>query len=71
MREPMAETDETNTTWSLEVSATVRDPRPDLSKLDEVLDEEGALPEEPAALDLLEPFLVIEDRASKDGELDP
>lgn len=71
MREPMAETDETNTTWSLEVSATVRDPRPDLSKLDEVLDEEGALPEEPAALDLREPFWVIEDRASKDGELDP
>jgi len=70
MREPMDPSEETFVGWTLEVNAAARDPRPDLARLERVPDEEGALPEAPEALDLREPFWLIEDRASKDGALD-
>ena len=69
MGEPMGEDDETRA-WSAAVNAAVRDPRPDASARETEPDEEGALPEEPAPIDLREPFWVIEDRARMDGELD-
>ena len=69
MGEPLGEEDETGT-WSAAVNARLRDPRPDARARGTEPDEEGALPEEPAPIDLREPFWVIEDRARMDGELD-
>ena len=69
MGEPLGEEDETGT-WSAAVNARLRDPRPDGRARGTEPDEEGALPEEPAPIDLREPFWVIEDRARMDGELD-
>lgn len=60
----------TNDAWSLDVNESLKDPRPDLSKLDAEVDEEGALPEEPEPIDLREPFWVLEDRATTDGGFD-
>lgn len=60
----------TNDAWSLDVNESVKDPRPDLSKLDAEVDEEGALPEEPEPIDLREPFWVLEDRATTDAGID-
>ena len=60
----------TNDAWSLKVNEAVKDPRPDLSKLDAEVDEEGALPEEPEPIDLREPFWILEDRATTDGDID-
>ena len=71
MTTPMAEDGTTNEAWSRDVTTEARDPRPDLSALDaEDEDEEGAVPEEPKALELREPFWVIEDRERTQGALD-
>lgn len=70
MRAPPGESEATFEGWTLEVNAALRDPRPDLSRLDAEPDEEGALPEARVALDLREPFWSVEDRARKDGALD-
>ena len=70
MSTPMAEDGTTNEAWSRDVATDARDPRPDLSALDAEDDEEGVVPEEPKALELREPFWVIEDRERTNGALD-